>query len=357
MDLESPDSSSDLPASYTELRTQVARILSEGKERARRAVEHERVRTYWEVGGVLNAFLAAHDSVYGKRVMKKLAVAVDLSERLLYDMADMRQKLKILPARAKLTWTHLKRVLPVKDPEARQYYMDAASEGEWSVRELEASIKADAFGNASAGQNAGESGVLQAGEPKAFRAVRGELYISRIAERNGKPALGLGFGCQHELVDGIPDGFQMGDLVRSVKDPAAPDGYRLEPANVGRRIYASSAAIYKMIDGDTLWASVGVGFRARTDQKLRLRAIDTPELKTAEGQRARKYLEKTLADVGEFVVTTQKVDLYDRYLADIFYLPGERDMERVAREGRYLNRELVEQGLARVWTSDKPPDL
>ena len=272
-------------------------------------------------------------------------------------MADMRQKLKILHARAKLTWTHYRKVLPVQDPKARQYYLDAASEGEWSVRELEASINADAYGkSASAEQSTREAGALPA-IPKAFRAVRGELYISRVTERKGKPALGLGFGCQHELVDGIPAGYQMGDLVRSVIDPAAPDGYRLEPANVSRRIYASSAAIYKMIDGDTLWASVGVGFAARTDQKLRLRAIDTPELKTAEGQRAREHLEKTLAEAGEFVVTTQKVDLYDRYLADVFYLPGESDMQRVAREGRYLNRELVDLGFARVWTSEKPPDL
>ena len=95
----------------------------------------------------------------------------------------------------------------------------------------------------------------------------------------------------------------------------------------------------------------------RSDQKLRLRAIDTPELNTAEGKRARDHLEKTLADVGEFVVTTQKVDLYDRYLADVFYLPGESDMERVAREGRYLNRELIDQGYARRWTKQKPPDF
>jgi endonuclease YncB( thermonuclease family) len=356
MDLTRPDSSPDLPASYTELRVQVARILSEGKERARRAVEFERVKTYWEVGGVLNVFLAAHDSVYGKQVMKKLAVAVDLSERLLYEMAEMRQRLKILAPGPKLTWSHCRRLIRIADPKARAYYQKAAEESQWSVRELESQIKADAYKQASAGQNAGETGALQA-IPKSFRAVRGELYISRVTERKGKPALGLGFGCQHELVEGIPDGFQMGDLVRSVNDPAAPEGYRLEPANVSRRIYASSAAIYKMIDGDTLWASVGVGFRSRTDQKLRLRAIDTPELKTAEGQRAREYLERTLADAGEFVVTTQKIDLYDRYLADVFYLPGERDMERVAREGRYLNRELVEEGLARPWTSEKPPDL
>ena len=355
MALAKPDPSSDLPASYAELRNRIADILAQGKERARLAVEYERVKTYWEVGGVLNGFLAAHEPAYGKQVMKKLAVAVGLSERLLYDMAEMRQKIKILHARAKLTWTHYRKLLPVRDPRARQYYLKAASEGEWSVRELEAQIKADAF--ASAGQNTGESGALQEEVPKSFRGVRGELYVCRIAERNGEPVLDVGFGEQYELAGGIPDGLRMGDLVRSVKDPAAPDGYRLEPANVSRRIYASRAAVYKMIDGDTLWASVGLGFKMRTDEKLRLRAIDTPELSTPEGKRARDHLEKTLAEAGEFVVTTTKIDLYDRYLADLFILPGESDMRRVASEGRYLNRELIEQGYARLWTKDKPPEF
>ncbi len=355
MDLAKPDSSPDLPASYTELRTRIARILSEGKERARFAVESERVRTYWEVGGVLNAFLAANEPAYGKQVMKKLAAAVDLSERLLYDMADMRHKLKILPARANLAWTHYKRVLSIKDASARQFYLQAASDGRWSVRRLEAEIKADAF--ASAGQSTEESGALQAEKVPVLRAMRGELYISRVAERAGKPVLDVGFGQQHQLTEGLPAGLRMGDLVRSRRYPSAEDRYRLEPANVGRRIYASRASIYKMIDGDTLWASVAPGFEMRSDQKLRLRAIDTPELNTAEGKRARDHLEKTLADVGEFVVTTQKVDLYDRYLADVFYLPGESDMERVAREGRYLNRELIDQGYARRWTKQKPPDF
>jgi endonuclease YncB( thermonuclease family) len=41
--------------------------------------------------------------------------------------------------------------------------------------------------------------------------------------------------------------------------------------------------------------------------------------------------------------------LYDRDLADLYVMEGEADLERVAREGGYVNREMVEAGLARVW--------
>jgi len=44
--------------------------------------------------------------------------------------------------------------------------------------------------------------------------------------------------------------------------------------------------------------------------------------------------------------------LYDRDLADLFVLEGEGDLEWVAREGVYVNREMVKAGLARVWWED-----
>ncbi len=88
---------------YSELRSHVSQVLSEGKERARQAVEQERVRTYWELGGVLVDYLDAHDSVYGKQVMKRLATDVGLSARVLYDTAAFRRQNRKLP-----TWANLR---------------------------------------------------------------------------------------------------------------------------------------------------------------------------------------------------------------------------------------------------------
>ena len=61
-----------------------------------------------------------------------------------------------------------------------------------------------------------------------------------------------------------------------------------------------------------------------------------------------------LAEANKFLITTTKVDLYDRYLADLFVLPGESDSVVIAREGKFFNRELVREGFARVWTEEKP---
>ena len=83
-------------------------------------------------------------------------------------------------------------------------------------------------------------------------------------------------------------------------------------------------------------------------QKLRLRGIDCPELDTEEGRRAKRFVESRLKGCDFIVVKTYKdrTDRFDRYLADVFYLPGAGDPSLVAREGTYLNQELLNEHLA-----------
>jgi endonuclease YncB( thermonuclease family) len=53
-----------------------------------------------------------------------------------------------------------------------------------------------------------------------------------------------------------------------------------------------------------------------TEQRLRLRTIQAPELPTEEGKAAKAALEALVAD-GELEVRTYKPDQYGRWLADI----------------------------------------
>ena len=261
-------------------------ILAEGRERARLAVESQRVRTYWEAGNLLRAHLQERDPQYGAQVLKKLSVDVDLAERLLYEMLELRDRFPKLAPGPKLTWSHYRRLIRVADGPARRYHLKAVSEHGWSVRELESSIRADAFSmNAPTGPNAQEADLWQVATAARLVAKPGELYLYRVVTKEGRPALDLGFRTFRHLPEGVGDGFQPGDLVRSVKDGSSPGGYRLKPAELRRRLYSYGATVCKVIDGDTLWATVDLGFGFLTDEKLRLRAIDTPELNTDAASR------------------------------------------------------------------------
>ena len=62
--------------------------------------------------------------------------------------------------------------------------------------------------------------------------------------------------------------------------------------------------------------------------------------------RALAYVKKVLGRVPFVAVTTYYGDKFGRTLIDLFYLPGTDDREKVLREGKYLNQELLDLGLA-----------
>ncbi|HPW65138.1 MAG TPA: thermonuclease family protein, partial [Candidatus Omnitrophota bacterium] len=110
--------------------------------------------------------------------------------------------------------------------------------------------------------------------------------------------------------------------------------------------YTYRAWIVRVLDGDTVKAVIDLGFGVRSTQVLRLRGIDAPELVSADGKKAKEFLEKKLGLAeGEglsdrmVLVRTEKSDKYDRYLADLFYTD---------KNGReiYLNQEILAAGLA-----------
>jgi endonuclease YncB( thermonuclease family) len=53
------------------------------------------------------------------------------------------------------------------------------------------------------------------------------------------------------------------------------------------------------------------------DEKLRLRGIDCPEIGTTAGVAAKRQVQSLVDAAVEVVITTSKVDKYDRYLADV----------------------------------------
>jgi endonuclease YncB( thermonuclease family) len=73
-------------------------------------------------------------------------------------------------------------------------------------------------------------------------------------------------------------------------------------------------------------------------QKLRLRDLDCPELDTAEGKAAKRFVEALLARAEAVTICTTKPDKYDRYLADVYLSSPEGEI--------YLNNELLREGHA-----------
>ncbi len=128
------------------------------------------------------------------------------------------------------------------------------------------------------------------------------------------------------------------------------------PANAARKTlkrpdeptYVYKAEVEKIVDGDTLILRIDLGFQVWKEQRIRLAGIDTPPIDEAKGYEAFEYVRDQLARVPFVMVRTHKIDIHGRYVGDVFYSFSEKNYTKVFREGRYLNQELLDRGLARM---------
>lgn len=104
-------------------------------------------------------------------------------------------------------------------------------------------------------------------------------------------------------------------------------------------MYQYRATLIRVVDGDTIDASVDLGFSVRVDMRLRLAQINAPEMNTQEGKAARAFLADALKD-GALTVETfkDKKEKYGRYLAVVY--------AGSAAVGKSVNAMMIEGGHA-----------
>lgn len=179
---------------------------------------------------------------------------------------------------------------------------------------------------------------------------RGRLYTYRLAEAvtplaKGNVFVDCGFRAWYPAKCALKS-LPKGAIVETI---VSGNSFEVVKSARGEKdLYTYKAYLTRVVDADTPWAEIDLGLGGVTLQKMRLRGIDAPEISTAAGRRAKRFVEKLLKPCPFIVVKTYKdqSDKYDRYLVDIFYLAGENDPQVVASEGKFLNQELLDAGLA-----------
>jgi len=106
--------------------------------------------------------------------------------------------------------------------------------------------------------------------------------------------------------------------------------------------------VERVVDGDTLLVNIDAGPGVWIRQRLRLTGINAQELSDKDGLKAKAFLQNILRDIPFIILRTSQIDMYHRYLADVFYLPGEADPAAVAAKGRFLNQDLLDAGVVKA---------
>lgn len=130
----------------------IKQIINQARNRVAANVNSELTLMYWHIGERINRELLGNKrAAYGKQIVAAVArqLQAEYGEkgfnekniRRMMQFASLFPDIQIVaPLVRQLSWTHFLRVMPIKDPLAREFYLTMAANERWSKRTLEAKI-------------------------------------------------------------------------------------------------------------------------------------------------------------------------------------------------------------------------
>jgi len=328
-------------SAYNKLLADIRREMARGIRKVEELLERQKVLSYWVIGQKINTYFNKEELPRGGvgQFYQDLSRDLDIHDRTLQQCEQFYRYFPKLKTDKDLKWSHYRFLLVVPDAKERQ---------RWIARIKKENLSADALRLALLPADAPEQSV----DGPLPAPTRGRLFLYRLLRADDIENfetpwfVDVGFASRREAPtsDGVLNNKY---LYASEK---TPEGYRLKVVDAKvDELFTFRAKLRRVIDGDTLLVMIDQGFSLWTEQRLRLKGIDAPELATLDGQRAKKWLETELHDSPDLVVKTYKSDKWDRYLVDVYYLPKVTDLTRIATQGTWLNGRLVEEGVAKIW--------
>ncbi len=351
-------------------------------------MEHISIRASWEIGREIQKHLKIRGgkAEYGKQVMATLSQRLEISAdklqrsaRFTEQFPDWKKIQAILPespgrsqaaskkGRGKgIGWSHFLTLLPVEDDQTRFHLAEEAAQNGWTVEQLKRKVDQEVRP-----EKRSRGASTQGAHRDALLVPRiGKLYTCRIlapAEAGwpdrGRLLIDHGFRAYRELDLSLSRRFKAGEIVE-INEPGP--GARLWEVHKSKRVekdrYFYRAYVVKAIDGDTFWAAIDAGASWIEKQKIRLRGVDAPEIKTAAGRRSSRFVQSLLSPGFSLFIRTSVSPNFDRYVADVFIPATEAIRAAVERtqpqgipsqletlEGQlfyFLNNLLLERRLA-----------
>ncbi|MBL6664890.1 MAG: thermonuclease family protein [Rickettsiales bacterium] len=303
-----------------------------------RMVTRQKVEMSWKIGKAINDYLIGNaTSGYGQKLFEQLSVDVGLNARLLYQMSAFHKKYPQLPRDdGVLNWSHYRGLISVEDDEKRKSFEKLAIDNQMGAVALQREISQDKIA-------VGSTKIVT--KALKLNVTRGELFHYNIVSdaKENKKFVDCGFNIFSEV--NTPFDSKNG-ILRSVKKDSE---FTFATSDVpAKRAHTYKAVVDKVVDGDTLRVSLDLGFKIRHKEILRLAKINAPERGTTGGTKASDFVCKIIKNLDFVVIKTNKTDIYGRYVADVFFLEGEKDVHKVASEGQYLSQLLVDEGLANI---------
>ena len=324
-----------LSGRYQRLRSAIKRELVAGEEKLKRVFREEGVRRMWTIGKILRKELGLGDSPSRDNALLVSFLCRDFGrpESFFYDAAKFH---RLYPGKPplRLSLAHYLLLIRVEDETKRRALEQKTLRENLNTQSLRLLTRSPA----PAPGFLTESGTT-------LDVVRGVLYHYRVsgAPDGGRIGLDIGFGIERN-VRCPPDGsLHSGLIVRAVKEG---EDYSIRLRILKRRVFILTRPRWTgLLTAIRLWRG-SILIPTYITGTFRIRGLDAPELGSTAGQRSKLFVTKTIEPCAFLVIRTYKQEKYGRFLADVFYMPGVDDKEKILRDGKFLNQELLDGRLA-----------
>ena len=352
---------------YENLLTEIQKQIGQAQQNVVQNIARQKVVMAWNVGKIIDKHLSRNDKTgYGKKLMEKLVQDTAMSDNSLYRMRSFYQSYPKLPKDEKqLNWTHYQTLSGVKKDEERKRLENLVRDNSLTTDELQievtkyhslanSQVNSQANSRANSQVNSLAQSLAKTKKPLRKKKLlktklhpeRGQLFSYPLIklENADVTCIDCGFNFFRE-VENQSKNLQNVDVIKK------NETYLLKKSDSHpRKFNTYKAYLDRVVDGDTIRVTIDLGFKTFHNEIIRLKGIDSAEINTEEGKESALALTQILDKIPFLVVKTIKVDIYGRYVADVFFSDkNEIDAQKVADEGIYLNQLLLDRGLVKIW--------
>lgn len=137
------------PAIPETLYTAIATVIQQARQQVKQVVNQQMVQAYWHIGRLIveQEQQGQERAEYGKQQLSQLSQRLQNDFGKGFDVTNLRNMRRLylaFPIREtlslELSWSHYNLLARIEKPQAREWYMQEASQQNWSVRALERQI-------------------------------------------------------------------------------------------------------------------------------------------------------------------------------------------------------------------------
>lgn len=342
---------------YEKTLKEIKKTVQKAEKNIIHAVGRQKIEMCWQVGKIIEEYLLENKRAeYGVGFLENISKDTGIAQKTLYQMQGFYKTYPILPEdREGLNWSHYRSLSSIKNEDQRNYFENLTIENALSSNNLQSEIsklkpRSEKDSNKDSEKDSksqNEKLKNQKNTLKKLKVTRGKLFTYKLSTFPDSTKIFI--DCGFNLFTEVKTDLKPSDgIIESVKNS---ENFSFRKSEVSsRKMHCYKAFLDRVVDGDTIIVTLDLGFNNRHKEILRLAKINSAESDSLDGKRATKELKKILNNAPFLIVKTNKTDIYGRYIADVFLgTDGEKNIQKTADEGVYLNQLLLDRGLAQAY--------